>query len=136
MMCSRFIGFNTSVPNCGCMSACLICFKNVCLSVSTSGVSPASSLTNVVLPIPFSPSMTMISESVNAPSSTVSLNDPSVFCRVLSRVISSAFSTILKDSCSSRKRRFSVGMKPSKKILIPSRTEYGIVTTPYIDGFP
>ncbi|KAJ4490244.1 hypothetical protein J3R30DRAFT_3653625 [Lentinula aciculospora] len=131
----NLIGFNTSVWNCGCMKACLIRFNSnmrtvpgnlgdivwglrdtdkVCLSVSMSGVSPASRRTNVVFPVPFSPSMTMISESVKEPASTVSLNDP-----ILSTITSSAFSTILKDNDSSRKRRFSVGMKPSKKILIP-----------------
>jgi len=37
---------------------------------------------------------------------------------------------------SSRNRRFSVGTKPAKKILIPSLTENGRVTTPYAPGFP
>ncbi|EJD39591.1 hypothetical protein AURDEDRAFT_71090, partial [Auricularia subglabra TFB-10046 SS5] len=129
MMPSRFIGLTTSVVNCGCMKAALICLSSsmrtvpgnlgemvcglsetaqACLSTSTSGVSPASRRTNVVLPVPFSPSMTMISESVNSPASTVSLNEPSR--RVLSMMISSAVSTILKLRLSSRKRRFSVGM--------------------------
>ncbi|KAJ3742732.1 hypothetical protein DFH05DRAFT_1536478 [Lentinula detonsa] len=131
----HLIGFNTSVWNCGCMKACLIRFNSnirtvpgnlgdivwglrdtdsVCLSVSISGVSPASRRTNVVFPVPFSPSMTIISESVKEPASI--------------------------DNDSSRKRRFSVGMKPSKKILIPMLTvrirNDGIVTTPYIEGFP
>ena len=52
---------------------------SVCLSVSSSGVSPASSRTNVVFPVPFSPSITMISESVNVPDCTESLKPPSVF---------------------------------------------------------
>ena len=43
---------------------------------------------------------------------------------------SSGFSEILKDSSISRKRRFSVGMKPARKMLMPSRTENGMVTTP------
>ncbi|EPQ52253.1 hypothetical protein GLOTRDRAFT_26061, partial [Gloeophyllum trabeum ATCC 11539] len=144
---SKFIGFTTSVWNCGCMNACFICFSssirtlpgnfgeivcglrltlNVCRSTSTSGASPQSRRMNVVLPVPFSPSITMISLSVNEPPSTVSLNPPSVFVmegyeywRDLSIRISSAVSTILKESDSSRKRRFSVGMKPSKKMLMP-----------------
>ncbi|EMD35425.1 hypothetical protein CERSUDRAFT_157173 [Gelatoporia subvermispora B] len=145
MMFSRFIGLMTSVLNCGCMNAALICLsksmrtvpgnfgeivwglsdtESACLSVSTSGVSPASRRTNVVLPVPFSPNMTMISESVNEPASTVSLKPPSVFvmdgyvyCRVLSMSTSSAVSTILNESDSSRNRKFSVGMNPSKKNL-------------------
>lgn len=43
---------------------------------------------------------------------------------------------ILKFNSSSLKRKFSVGIKPAKKILIPSRTEKGMVTTPYADGVP
>ena len=42
----------------------------------------------------------------------------------------------LNVSDSSRNRRFSVGTKPAKKILIPSLTENGKVTTPYAPGFP
>ncbi|KAH9932883.1 uncharacterized protein B0H18DRAFT_1083130 [Fomitopsis serialis] len=142
---SRFIGFMTSVLNCGCINATLMRFSSSiltvpgklgeivwgfsdtlsdCFAVSSSGVSPASRRTNVVLPVPFSPSMTMISESVNVPDSTVSLNPPS--CRVLSTISSSAVSTILNESDSSRKRRFSVGMKPSRKMLMPVRCE-GVV---------
>ena len=37
---------------------------------------PASILINVVLPVPFSPNMTMISESVNCPPSIFSENEP------------------------------------------------------------
>ncbi|EED80729.1 predicted protein, partial [Postia placenta Mad-698-R] len=128
---SRFIGFKTSVLNCGCIKAALMRFirsmrtvpgkdgaiawglsdtASVCLSVSSSGVSPASSRTNVVLPVPFSPSITIISESVKLPLCTVSLKLPSVFCRVLSTISSSAVSIILNESESSRNRRFSVGM--------------------------
>ncbi|EKM57565.1 uncharacterized protein PHACADRAFT_88964 [Phanerochaete carnosa HHB-10118-sp] len=139
MMFSRLIGLTTSVWNCGCMNAALICFRSsirtvpgnlgemACglsetesswRSVSTSGVSPARRRTNVVFPMPFSPSMTMISESVKLPGSTVSLKPP-----ILSIMISSAVSTILNERDSSRNRKFSVGMKPSKKMLIPSRTE-------------
>ncbi|KAL1704834.1 hypothetical protein EV121DRAFT_204895 [Schizophyllum commune] len=139
MMFSKLIGFNTSVWNCGCMNACLMRFSsnirtdpgnfgeivcgfnetaNCCFDSSSSGDStPASMRTNVVFPVPFSPSMTMISESVKLPASTVSLNPPSVFviagysyCAFFSMIISSAVSTILKESVSSRKRRFSVGM--------------------------
>ncbi|KAF8524286.1 hypothetical protein BU17DRAFT_42962, partial [Hysterangium stoloniferum] len=132
----------------GCIKACLIClssnirtvpgnfgeivwgFKDTArdiLSVSISGaLTPASSRTNVVFPVPFSPNMTIISESVNSPASTVNLNPPSVFVmagyayrRDLSIIISSAVSTILNDSDSSLNRRFSVGIKPSKKMLMP-----------------
>ena len=42
----------------------------------------------------------------------------------------------LKLSSSSLKRRFSVGTKPARKMLMPSRTENGIVTTPYAEGVP
>ena len=37
---------------------------------------------------------------------------------------------ILKLSSSSLKRRFSVGTKPARKMLMPSLTEKGMVTTP------
>ncbi|EDR08215.1 uncharacterized protein LACBIDRAFT_250088, partial [Laccaria bicolor S238N-H82] len=142
IMFSKFMGFNTSVWNCGSMNACLICLSNsmrtvpgnlgeivwglsetdrVCLSASSSGVSPAKSRTKVVFPVPFSPNITIISESVKLPASTVSLNDPKVLCRVLSIASSSAVSTILNERDSSRNRKFSVGMKPSRKMLIPIR---------------
>lgn len=42
----------------------------------------------------------------------------------------------LKVKDSSRNLRFSVGTNPAKKILIPSLTEKGRVTTPYAPGFP
>lgn len=42
----------------------------------------------------------------------------------------------LKSRVTSRNLRFSVGMNPAKKILIPSRTLDGMVTTPYADGVP
>ena len=38
-------------------------------------------------------------------------------------MISSAVSTILNERVSSRNRRFSVGMKPSRKMLMPSDVE-------------
>ncbi|KAI9458632.1 hypothetical protein BJY52DRAFT_1204294 [Lactarius psammicola] len=134
-----FIGFTTSLWNCALIKAALICFNKsmrtvpgnlgeivcglsdtamLCLSAGLSGSSPASRRTKVVFPVPFSPSMTMISESVNEPSWTVNLKPPS--CLVLSTSISSAVSTILKERDSSRKRKFSVGMKPSRKILMPA----------------
>ncbi|KAJ7712728.1 hypothetical protein B0H16DRAFT_1667418 [Mycena metata] len=122
---SKLIGLSTSVWNWGCMNAALICLINSMRTVPgnfgemSSGSSPARRRTNVVLPVPFSPSMTMISESVNVPPSTVSLKPPRVLCRVLSTITSSAVSTILKESDSSRNRRFSVGMKPSRKMLMP-----------------
>ncbi|ELU16174.1 hypothetical protein CAPTEDRAFT_97664 [Capitella teleta] len=37
---------------------------------------PASILMNVVFPVPFSPNMTMISESVNSPASMDNLKEP------------------------------------------------------------
>lgn len=37
---------------------------------------------------------------------------------------------------SSRKRMFSVGRNPSRKMFMPSRTEKGMVTTPYTEGTP
>ncbi|KAH9039175.1 hypothetical protein EDB84DRAFT_1587726 [Lactarius hengduanensis] len=136
-----YIGLTTSLWNCAFMKAPLICFNKsmrtvpgnlgeivcglsdtamLCLSVGLSGSSPARRRTKVVFPVPFSPSMTMISESVNVPSWTVNLKPPRVLCRVLSTSISSAVSTILKERDSSRKRRFSVGMKPSRKMLMPA----------------
>jgi len=46
---------------------------------SSSGLSiPASMRMKVVLPVPFSPSMTKISESVNSPASTSSEKAPCV----------------------------------------------------------
>lgn len=42
----------------------------------------------------------------------------------------------LKVRESSRNLRFSVGTKPDKKMLIPSLTEKGSVTTPYAPGLP
>lgn len=103
---------------------------NFCSFARSSGISfPASSLTSVVFPVPFSPSMTMISESVNFPALTCSLNPPIVFVidgyenlRDLGVETSSAVSEILNVSDSVRNRRFSVGIIPSRKILIP-RTE-------------
>ncbi|KWU44390.1 hypothetical protein RHOSPDRAFT_17883 [Rhodotorula sp. JG-1b] len=155
MMFSRFIGFRTSVLNCGCMNAARTCFRSssrtvpgnlgaivcglsetekCCSSAALSGLSlPASSLTKVVLPVPFSPRRTMISESVNEPPCMLSLKLPCVLVMV---GYSSTASAILNVSDSSRNRRFSVGILPSRKMLIPSRTENGIVTTPYIDGMP
>ena len=118
---------------------------------------------NVVLPVPFWPSMTMISESVNSPASMSRLKSPvagqgrtggqeccaalergqadagarpagrpelivpSVFfiagylylrCRSRSG-FSSAVSAILNVSDISRNRMFSVGTKPSRKMLMP-----------------
>ena len=49
---------------------------------------------------------------------------------------SSAVSATLNVSASSRKRRFSVGTKPARKMLMPSLTPKGIVTTPYAPGLP
>lgn len=46
----------------------------------------------------------------------------------------SAVSDTLKVNETSRNRRFSVGTNPSRKILIPSRTLKGMVTTPYTPG--
>ena len=56
-----------------------------------------------------------------------------VFCQT---VFSIASVVTLNVSASSRKRKFSVGTKPARKMLIPSRTEKGIVTTPYAPGLP
>mmetsp|Transcript_55696 Transcript_55696/g.136714 ORF Transcript_55696/g.136714 Transcript_55696/m.136714 type:complete len:299 (-) Transcript_55696:954-1850(-) len=109
---------------------------------------PASMRMNVVLPVPFWPSSTTICESLKSPASTVSLNVPSVFTIVgylyqptvlaspapASR--SSACSLTLNESDSSRKRRFSVGTKPARNTLMPSRTPNGAVTTPYTPGLP
>ena len=43
---------------------------------SSGGSRPPSMRISVVLPVPFSPSITMISESVKSPDSTVSLKEP------------------------------------------------------------
>jgi hypothetical protein len=48
----------------------------------------------------------------------------------LSIFMSSKVSLILKVSSSSRKRMFYVGTNPERKMLIPSRTVKGMVTTP------
>ncbi|KIY47434.1 hypothetical protein FISHEDRAFT_66131 [Fistulina hepatica ATCC 64428] len=159
MMFSKLMGLSTSVWNCGCMNDCLIRLRSsmrtvpgnfgeiVCglsdtenesFSVSSSGaVTPASMRTSVVFPVPFSPSMTMISESVKLPSSTVSLNEPIVlvmagyeYCCVLVITISSAVSDILKERDSSRNRKFSVGMKPSRKMLRPVSVNQHIYLNP------
>jgi hypothetical protein len=42
----------------------------------------------------------------------------------------------LNVSSKSLNLRFSVGINPAKKTLIPSLTAKGIVTTPYIVGSP
>ncbi|RKP01443.1 hypothetical protein CXG81DRAFT_4803, partial [Caulochytrium protostelioides] len=140
MMFSIWSGLTTSVWNCGCIKAPLMrCSSNmrtvrvvfgemVCglydtlssgTSTSSSGFSrPASMRMKVVLPVPFWPSMTRISESVNPPSQTVSSKSPWVFFMagyVKRRIfslgsMSSALSARRKVSDSSRKRRFSVGI--------------------------
>lgn len=91
---------------------------------------PARRRQKVVFPVPFSPIMTMISESVKSPESIRRLKLPSFFsilgylkARDLSIANSSAVSAMRKVRDSSRNRRFSVGMWPSRKMLIPSRTE-------------
>ena len=82
---------------------------------------------------------------MNSPASTCSVKLPCVFVisgywkrknfdSPASR--SSAVSATLNVSASSRKRRFSVGTKPARKTLMPSRTPKGSVTTPYAPGFP
>ena len=43
---------------------------------------------------------------------------------------------ILKFNSSSLNRRFSVGTNPPRKMLIPSLTLKGMVTTPYAEGVP
>ena len=114
---------------------------------SSSGLmSPAMSRMNVVFPVPFSPSNTMISVSVNSPGSMCSVNEPcdlviagyakrrNFVSTAPSR--SSAVSATLNVSASSRKRKFSVGTKPARKMFMPSRTPKGIVTTPYAPGLP
>ena len=96
------------------------------------------------MPVPFSPSMTMISESVKSPASTSSLNAPCVLAMAgyvnrenrLPSSTSALESETLNVSASSRKRKFSVGTNPARKMLMPSRTENGIVTTPYAPGLP
>ena len=50
----------------------------------------------------------------------------------LSRSCSSTVCATLNVSDTSLNRRFSVGTKPARKMLIPSRTAKGIVTTPYL----
>mmetsp|Transcript_44486 Transcript_44486/g.144411 ORF Transcript_44486/g.144411 Transcript_44486/m.144411 type:complete len:208 (-) Transcript_44486:1200-1823(-) len=97
------IGFITSVLNCGWMKASRIflCSSSrtvpskdgaifcglyetfslgTCDAASPSGARcPANILMKVVLPVPFSPSMTRISEPEKEPASTCSVNVPSVF---------------------------------------------------------
>ena len=88
----------------------------------------------------------MISLSANPPALISSLKSPSTFvmagyCTVECRLASSSawlctFSATLKLSSTCRKRRFSVGTKPARKMLMPSRTLKGAVTTPYAPGLP
>ncbi|KAF8867116.1 hypothetical protein BDZ45DRAFT_700103 [Acephala macrosclerotiorum] len=137
MNSSSFRGLTTSVWNWGSRKAVLIFLKKSCRTVpSNFGVifwgfmltfipgtfwlpsgfkAPARSLQKVVLPVPFSPIMTMISESVKSPDSMLSLNSPRVFCmdgylkaRVRSTMNSSAASAIRKVKDSSLNRRFSM----------------------------
>ncbi|KAK7207004.1 hypothetical protein BZA70DRAFT_234202 [Myxozyma melibiosi] len=98
---------------------------------------PASRRQKVVFPVPFSPIMTMISESVKSPAWTRMWKSPIVFSidgylklRLLSIMSMSPASANRNCSDSSRKRKFSVGMFPSRKMLIPSRTDDGKLTTP------
>ncbi|KAI5818758.1 hypothetical protein BZA77DRAFT_332610 [Pyronema omphalodes] len=65
------------------------------LRVPSGCSAPASILQKVVFPVPFSPIMTIISESVKSPASTLRWKPPRVFSKV---------------GDSSRKRKFSVGM--------------------------
>jgi len=112
---------------------------------------------NVVFPVPFSPSNTIIWESLKLPfmimchshhcyllsrlsnliSQTTShqtqkMQQINQLCEVLLQIIV----LTLNVSFSSRKRIFSDGIKPFRKILIPSLTEEGKVTTPYAPGVP
>ncbi|KAI7825403.1 hypothetical protein BX661DRAFT_194146 [Kickxella alabastrina] len=135
---SILIGLTTSVWNCGFMKALRI-FLSISMRTepSTWGRSsaaclrfPASMRISVVFPVPFSPSRMMTCDSVNEPPLTDSLKLPMVlvidgYVYVWWRLISSsvACSTRRNDSASSRKRMFSVGMWPSRKMLMPSRTE-------------
>ncbi|KLT44934.1 hypothetical protein CC85DRAFT_241756 [Cutaneotrichosporon oleaginosum] len=158
MMPSKFIGLMTSELNWGCMNMALIRLRRSMRTVpgnlgetgrryslvwgfidtrsetwsaSLSGLSlPPRSWTRVVLPMPFSPRRTMISESENWPDLTCSLKPPSVLVmfgyvrvRMLGAAVSSTVSAMRNVSDSSRKRRFSVGIMPSRKMLMPSRTE-------------
>ncbi|KXS17199.1 hypothetical protein M427DRAFT_97187, partial [Gonapodya prolifera JEL478] len=163
MMLSMLRGFSTSVLNCGCMNICLIRLRNnirtdenkftsnlglifcglydTCISGMMASPPPAIIRMNVVLPVPFSPSMTIISESVNSPaaikSSPIDLDILGYrYRRILSCCNSSAVSARRKVRLSSLNLKFSVGMTPSKKMLMPSRTEKGMVTTPYAEGTP
>mmetsp|Transcript_4730 Transcript_4730/g.14616 ORF Transcript_4730/g.14616 Transcript_4730/m.14616 type:complete len:194 (-) Transcript_4730:945-1526(-) len=166
MSASMLSGFITSETNCGwtymsriflCSSARtdpsnfgeIFCGLYDTLSSGTRVPSSASSIPasirmKVVLPVPFWPRSTRISESENLPGLISSLNAPIVLviagysyrsCLSASPLRSSTSAT-RKVSASSRKRMFSVGMKPARKMLIPSRTEKGIVTTPYAPGIP
>ena len=168
---SIFIGRITSEMNCGCtyVSRIRLCsswrtvpgnlgeifcglydmFSSGISHVSPcegSGLSrPASIRMKVVLPMPFSPSSTMISESEKEPASTSSVKHVPFFGAISFLTMSGysyaparpdwwsssvADSASLKFSSTSRKRMFSGPMKPARKMLIPSRTPKGIVTTP------
>ncbi|ODQ78910.1 hypothetical protein BABINDRAFT_172165 [Babjeviella inositovora NRRL Y-12698] len=104
---------------------------------SSGEIAPANNLQKVVLPVPFSPIMTMISESVKSPAWIFKWKSPWVYsipgywnAREASWTNASLASDILNCKDSVLKRKFSVGMLPSKKMLIPSRTDAGKVTTP------
>ena len=106
---------------------------------------PARILTNVVLPVPFSPNKTTISEFLKPPPS---ISNSKVtydgffgflYCffklgylkwEYLSDLCSESYWEILKLNSYSLNLIFSVGIKPAKKTLIPSLTEKGIVTIP------
>mmetsp|Transcript_8518 Transcript_8518/g.25286 ORF Transcript_8518/g.25286 Transcript_8518/m.25286 type:complete len:224 (-) Transcript_8518:870-1541(-) len=116
-------------------------------SFKLSGLrSPASIRMNVVLPVPFCPNITRISLRAKPPAWTSKRKprSPIDFCNSGYAVIanlsssstSSVCSEILKVKATSRNRKFSVGILPSKKTLMPSRTPKGIVTTPYAPGEP
>ncbi|PKY19851.1 hypothetical protein GLOIN_2v1467226, partial [Rhizophagus irregularis DAOM 181602=DAOM 197198] len=100
-------------------------------------IAPANNLMNVVLPVPFSPSITIISESDMLTLPNVFFISGYLYLLCFSTSFSSsAVSASLNVKDSSRNLRFSVGTLPSKNILIPSRIEKGIVTTPYTEGTP
>mmetsp|Transcript_136751 Transcript_136751/g.332426 ORF Transcript_136751/g.332426 Transcript_136751/m.332426 type:complete len:205 (-) Transcript_136751:105-719(-) len=91
----------------------------------------------LLLPQPFWPSMTMISLSEKFPDFTSSWKPPIFLVKsgysvkfIRSVASTSCSSATLKVRDTSRNRKFSVGTKPSRKMLMPSRTLKGIVTTP------
>mmetsp|Transcript_18683 Transcript_18683/g.59536 ORF Transcript_18683/g.59536 Transcript_18683/m.59536 type:complete len:221 (-) Transcript_18683:954-1616(-) len=149
IFCGLYDTFISGTPSAAALSVSPLSSAATCSSLLSR---PASMRMKVVLPVPFSPSSTMISDCEKEPPLTCSLKERFFFLPTSVLVMSgyvnvappvadpvafsSAVCASLKLSASSRKRMFSVGTKPARNTLMPSRTEKGMVTTPYAPGTP